>query len=501
VAVARRVPSADELRARFERLSPAQRARLLASLGTDDARRLESDWALWAHAGQSAPDENWRTWIIMAGRGFGKTRAGAEWVRAIATAVPGARIALVAASLQEARRILVEGRSGLIEVAGDIIQVYRASERRLDFVNGSTAFVYSGASPEALRGPEHHFAWCDELAKWRRPGETWDMLQLGLRLGDHPRALVTTTPRPGPVLRRIMESRGTVVTGGPTRANPHLPAAFVEAMAEQYAGTRLGRQELEGELLTDVEGALWTVELLERVRVPAPPLAMRGAGDGAQRGGGAEAVPQSATLRFAPDPSTAFGGPPPPASWGRSYVRIVVGVDPPASSGTCGIVVCARDGAGIAHVLADHSVTGRPPEAWARAVAAAAEVHGATTVVAERNQGGEMVRAVLRAADADLPVRLVHASIGKSARAEPVHALFEAGKVRLHGCFPELEAELRGLIAGGGYERVAWPGSGPGSVSGAGGPGASPDRADAMVWALTELMLGVRRGGPRVQLL
>jgi phage terminase large subunit-like protein len=483
VAAARRVPSADELRARFERLSPAQRSRLLASLGTDDARRLESDWALWAHAGQSAPDEHWRTWIIMAGRGFGKTRAGAEWVKAIATAVPGARIALVAASLQEARRILIEGRSGLIEVAGDIIQVYRASERRLDFVNGSTAFVYSGASPEALRGPEHHFAWCDELAKWRRPGETWDMLQLGLRLGDHPRALVTTTPRPGPVLRRIMESRGTVVTGGPTRANPHLPAAFVETMAEQYAGTRLGRQELEGELLTDVEGALWTVELLERCRIsneaksksPVRPELVEGlpfsSNDDQERKGRASTGSDRAEKR-------------------TTFAKTVIGVDPPASSGTCGIIVCARDSAGIAHVLADHSVTGRHPEAWARAVAAAAEVHGATWVVAERNQGGEMVRAVLRAADAALPVKLVHASIGKSARAEPVHTLFEARKVRLHGCFPELEAELRGLIAGGGYERVAWPGPG--------GPGASPDRADAMVWALTELMLGAKRGEPRV---
>jgi phage terminase large subunit-like protein len=308
------------------------------------------------------------------------------------------------------------------------------------------------------------------------------MLQLGLRLGDRPRALVTTTPRPGPVLRRIMESRGTVVTGGPTRANPHLPAAFVEAMAEQYAGTRLGRQELEGELLTDVEGALWTVELLERCRIlseartksPVRPEFVEGlpfSSDRAEREG-------RASTSSAPTGKQA------------AFVKTVIGVDPPASSGTCGIVACARDAAGIAHVLADHSVTGRPPEAWARAVAAAAEVHGASSVIAERNQGGEMVRAVLRAADAALPVRLVHASIGKSARAEPVHALFEAGKVRLHGCFPELEAELRGLIAGGGYERVAWPGPG--------GPGASPDRADAMVWALTELMLGVKRGEPRV---
>jgi len=173
-----------------------------------------------------------------------------------------------------------------------------------------------------------------------------------------------------------------------------------------------------------------------------------------------------------------------------NFVRVVIGVDPPTSTGTCGIIACARDASGIAHVLADHSVTGRPPEAWARAAAAAAEVHRADRIVAERNQGGEMVRAVLRAADARLPIRLVHAAQGKSARAEPVHALFEAGKVILHGRFPELEAELRGIIAGGGYEPVAW--------TGPGGPGTSPDRADAMVWALTELMLGQRGGEPRV---
>jgi phage terminase large subunit-like protein len=477
------VPGPRELRERFAQLTPPEQAKLLRAIGDEDAMRLEADWGLWSHAGQAAPAGDWRTWVIMAGRGFGKTRAGAEWVRSVAAAHPGARIALIAASLEETRAVMVEGRSGLIEIAGNSIDVFLSSQRRLVFTNGAEATLFSGASPERLRGPEHHFAWCDELAKWRRPGETWDMLQLGLRLGDHPRALVTTTPRPGPVLRRIMESRGTVVTGGPTRANPHLPAAFVEAMAEQYAGTRLGRQELDGELLTDVEGALWTVELLERCRIsneaksksPVRPELVEGlpfsSNDDQERKGRASTGSARAEKR-------------------TTFAKTVIGVDPPASSGTCGIIVCARDSAGIAHVLADHSVTGRHPEAWARAVAAAAEVHGATCVVAERNQGGEMVRAVLRAADAALPVKLVHASIGKSARAEPVHTLFEARKVRLHGCFPELEAELRGLIAGGGYERVAWPGPG--------GPDASPDRADAMVWALTELMLGAKRGEPRV---
>jgi phage terminase large subunit-like protein len=451
---ARKAPPSDpELLERLAALPCEDRNRFMRLLGREEADALHFDWGVWGHGGQRAPLGHWRTWVIMAGRGFGKTRAGAEWVKSVAESCPGAKIALVAATLEEARRLMIEGPSGLLAVAPAEVEMFQIGKQMLRFRNGSEATLFSGASPEGLRGPEHHFTWCDELAKWKRPGETWDMLQLGLRLGDHPRALVTTTPRPGPVLRRIVESRGTVVTGGPTRANPHLPPAFLEAMAEQYAGTRLGRQELEGELLTDVEGALWTVELLERVRVAGPNSSPAGEGL-------------------------------------RTFTRTVIGVDPPASTGTCWIVVCARDGKGIAHVIADHSVTGRPPEACARAVAVAAEVHGATWVVAERNQGGEMVRAVLRAADAALPVKLVHASIGKAARAEPVHALFEAGKVRLHGCFPELEAELRGLIAGGGYERVAWPG--------AGGPGQSPDRAEAMVWALTELMLGARRAEPRV---
>jgi phage terminase large subunit-like protein len=252
----------------------------------------------------------------------------------------------------------------------------------------------------------------------------------------------------------------------------------------------MGRQELDGELLPDVEGALWSVDLIERCRLSNPPLATRGE-DGRPKGGGGAGRSDEQTLPFAPGPSTGYAGPPPLQTRGRiEFTRIVIGVDPPASTGTCGIIACAQDDRGIGHVLADHSVTGRAPEGWARAVAAAAEIHHADRIVAERNQGGEMVRAVLRAADARLPVRLVHATQGKSARAEPVHALFESGKVLLHGRFPELEAELCGLIAGGGYEPPAWPGPG--------GPGPSPDRADAMVWALTELMLGAGSAQPRV---
>lgn len=431
-------------------LGPAERARAIDLLGPHERDALDRAWALWAHHGQLAPDKaadgsEWTTWVIKAGRGFGKTLAGAQWLTARVAEGEALRIALVGAPLDDARRVMVEGTSGLLSVAAPWIEEWQPSLRRLRFRTGAEAALFSGASPHLLRGPEHHLAWCDELAKWKKPRECWDMLQLGLRLGARPRALVTTTPRPGPVLRAIMDAPGSVVTGGPTRANPHLSPGWRRQVETLYGGTRLGRQELEGELLTDAAGALWTVELIERCRIPP-------------RNG---------------DRDTS-GPSQPPLDFGRgesSWSRVLVAVDPPAGDGTCGIIACARDTEGIAHVLADHSVTGRSPEGWAGAVAAACSAHGTIEVVAEANQGGKMVKAVLHTADPGLRVTLVNARYGKSARAEPVAHRFEAGKVRLHGRMDALEAELLGMIAGGGYE----------------GPGRSPDRADAMVWGLGEL--------------
>jgi predicted phage terminase large subunit-like protein len=387
------------------------------------------------------PDGDWRTWVVMAGRGFGKTRAGAEWVRGLvrAAAAP-VRIALVAATVEEARRVMVEGPSGLLAVADQTGERprFEPSLRRLVFPGGSEATLYSGAHPEALRGPEHHFAWCDELAKWRHPKATWDMLQLGLRMGEAPRALVTTTPRAGSAaLKAVLAGARAARTGGATGANPHLPDAYLEAVLAAYGGTRLGRQEIEGLLAEDLEGSLWPAALIEACRGAAP---------------AAEAL-----------------------------VRVVIGVDPPASAGgTCGIVACGLDADGVVHVLGDHSAGGLSPEGWAARVAAAVEAHGADRVVAEKNQGGDMVASVLRSAGRALPVTLVSASRGKVARAEPVAALFECGRARLAGRFPELEAELATLTAGG----VA---------------GASPDRADAMVWAIWALAIAPR-GEPRVSL-
>jgi phage terminase large subunit-like protein len=473
-------------------LSPDLRDQLIASLDLDELIAVDGDWASWAHDGQLPPGDGWRTWVIMGGRGFGKTRAGTEWVLgAIAAAPAPLRIALVGATIDEARRVMVEGESGLLALGSDMVARWMPTRRLLRFVGGSEAVLFSGASPAALRGPQHHLAWCDELAKWARAGETWDMLQLGLRLGERPRALVTTTPQPGPVLKRILAANDTVLSGGPTRANPHLAAGFVESMQAQYAGTRLARQELDGEMLPDVAGALWSVALLERCRVGA---VLQGVSTSEHS---SEVYPERLACQpvegldtngilgfpFASSPSTARRAGAQDKLHpldeverpiGAIMIRTVIGVDPPSGDGTCGIIACGVDADGIAYVLADHSVTGVSPEVWARAVAAAAAVHGAALVVAESNQGGAMVAAVLRAADARLPVRCVHAAVGKSDRAVPVATAFEAGKVRLCGRFPELEAQLCGMIAGGGYA----------------GPGRSPDRADAMVWALAELLAG-----------
>jgi phage terminase large subunit-like protein len=443
---------------------PAERRRAaLAVLPAAAVAAIADEWWWRAHGGQHEPwfapgGGHWRVWAIVAGRGFGKTRAGAEWVWARARENPEARIALVAATLDEAARVMVEGESGLLAAArtGEAAR-WIPSRRTLLFPSGARAFVYSAARPESLRGPQHHFAWCDELAKWppapaagagaggeagaARGEAAWDNLMLGLRLGERPRVLLTTTPRPVPLLRRILALPGTAATHGRTADNPHLPADFRDAMESLYAGTRLGRQELDAELFDDVPGALWTPGMLEAGRIAAPPR--------------------------------------------PALVRVVVGVDPPASAhgDSCGIVVCGLDREGASFVLDDLTVSGLRPEGWARRVAAAAAMWDAQRVVAEKNQGGDMVESVLRAAALDLPVRLVAATLGKAARAEPVALRFETGRARLAGRFPALEEQLCGMTVRG-YE----------------GPGASPDRADAMVWAMTDLF-APHRADPRIYLL
>jgi phage terminase large subunit-like protein len=425
-------------------------AHFLRGLPTPVMRGLVELWDWQAHGGQRAPDDHstssgqaWTVWLLMAGRGFGKTRAGAEWISARARENPEARIALVGGSRDDVVKVMIEGPSGLVRVAQPR-PLWKPSRNLLRFDNGAEAFVYTAEAPEALRGPEHHFAWADELAKWPARGadRCWDNLMMGLRLGNRPRSVVTTTPRPVPLLNRVIALAGGAVTRGRTSDNVHLPDAFVEWVRETYGGTRLGRQELDGELIGEIEGALFTRELLEGARCPAP-SGTSGEGE---------------------------------------YSRVVVGVDPPASAGgTCGIVVCAAGADSRLYVLADASAGGVSPDGWARAVAGAAESWGADRVIAEKNQGGDMVGAVLTNVAPGLPVKLVTASRGKVARAEPIAALFESGRAKLAGRFPELEDELAGLMMGGGYA----------------GPGRSPDRADACVWALTALMPRPREPGFR----
>lgn len=417
----------------------------------DQTQRNSFDymWEYRARREQLPPPGDWRVWMIMAGRGFGKTRAGAEWVRMIADVHPDARIALISSSLAEARAVMIEGESGLMAIVDPARRpVYEPSLHRIRFPNGAQAQLFSAAEPEGLRGPQHSHAWCDEIGKWplshERATRCWDNLLLGLRLGSDPRIAVTTTPRAVPLVQRLVGQAeaggGVVITRGTTGDNTeHLAKRFIEAIASEFTGTQLERQEIGGELLEDIEGALWTRSLLEQARED-----------------GAVAEP----------------------------ARVVVAVDPPASAGgdECGIIVAALGTDGIARVLADCSIGGAAPAQWAQRVADAAREWNADRVVAEANQGGAMVDSVLRAADRALPVKLVHASRGKIARAEPVAALYAAGRVRHVGVFARLEDQLCGLLTGGTYA----------------GPGRSPDRADAAVWALTELLLG-RTASPSVR--
>ncbi len=417
----------------FRALSPKRRALVLKETDDDDCTAVEKHWPFTARDEQLAPPGKWRVWLMMAGRGFGKTRAGAEWVRSKVEDDPKARVALVGATMAEARAVMVEGESGLLAVSAPGKRPkWEPSLNRLRWPCGAMATLHSAAEPDGLRGRQFSHAWCDEIAKWPFGLAAWDNLAMALRLGDKPRAMATTTPRPVPLIRALVARRGVRVTRGRTADNRrNLSADFLAAMQEIYGGTRLGRQELDGELIEEADGALWSRDLIERCRV-----------------------------RAAPD-----------------LVRVVIGVDPPAgASGTsdaCGIVVVGLDGQGHGHVLEDASVQGLTPEGWAGAVAAAAARHGADRVIAEANNGGAMVESVLRAADATLPVKLVHASRGKVARAEPVAVLYERGRVHHVGAFPALEDELAGLTIDGRYV----------------GPGRSPDRADAAVWALTALLL------------
>jgi len=405
---------------RLTELSDEQIRTRLDTMTEADLRYWLGNFGSWAHEGQLPPQGSWRTWLMLAGRGYGKTRAGSEWVADLLLAGP-ARVALVAATIDEARAIMVEGEAGLLAALRKRRKrfLWEPSLRQLRIRNGSVATLYSGENPDGLRGGTHHYAWCDELAKWAKPQESWDNLQMSLRAGLEPRALVTTTPRSLSMLVQMRAAETTVTTGGKTVDNVVLEDAFQTAMQDMYGGTRLGRQELEGVLFEDAEGALCSRALLDRAR--------------------SERVPD--------------------------LVRVVVAVDPPASASgdACGIMVVGLGQDRRGYVLADATVSGLSPLGWAAAVSRAARHWSADRVVAEVNNGGDMVTALLRQVDPALPVKAVHAVRGKSARAEPVAGLYEQGRVSHLEAFPELEDQLCGMLIGGGYQ----------------GPGRSPDRAGA----------------------
>ena len=420
-------------------------AELLARLTYNDIEDLGEDFSTFAHAHQRPPacannGEPWTTWLLMGGRGAGKTRAGAEWVRRLALADPKARIALVAETEHEAREVMVEGVSGLLSVHRQNERPrLTSSRRRLEWPNGAVAELFSSEEPDALRGPQFSAAWLDELAKWRRAEAAYDMLQFGLRLGAQPRQVITTTPRPTALIKRLVEDARTALTHAGTRANAYnLAPNFLETVVARYHGTRLGRQELEGELVEQRPDALWKRAAIETCRVAqAPPLQ-----------------------------------------------RIVVAVDPPGSArpgaDACGLVAAGRADDGSFYVLADDSAGGLTPQAWATKAIALWRRLSADALVAEANYGGDMVRAVIREADPAVPVMTVRATRGKYLRAEPVAQLYEQGRVHHAGTFAALEDEMCDF----GLDGLS--------------SGHSPDRLDALVWAVTALSFGAR-AEPRVR--
>lgn len=415
-------------------LTPAQRAAVIASLTDEEALALHYDWTgLWARDNQLHPPGDWRVWLLLAGRGFGKTRTGAEWVREQIESGKARRIALVARSAADARDVMVEGESGILAVCPPWFKPkYEPSKRRLTWPNGAIATTYSADEPNLLRGPQHDAAWADERAAWRYD-DAWDQLMFGLRLGSDPRCVVTTTPRPTKAIKELIADPKTYVTRGSTYDNrANLAEAFLETIIKRYEGTRLGRQELNAEILEDVEGALWTMAGIDATRVQQEP---------------------------------------------DDLLRVVVGVDPAVTSGEAsnetGIVVCAMHGRGKDaefFVLEDYSLKASP-DGWARRAVQAFEAWDADLVVGEVNNGGDLVEHVIRTVAPRIPFKAVRASRGKQKRAEPVAALWEQGRAHVVGNLPELETQMTTWVPGLDEDE-------------------SPDRMDAMVWAMTELMGG-----------
>jgi len=422
-------------------LSPAQilarmpddeREEYIGSLSPEVQAVLQYEWSFWARPNQLPPEGDWRTWLALAGRGYGKTEAGAQWVRQ--RVKDGAKsIALIAETQKDLEEVMV---ARLMKISPpDEMPKVRYKPVRLLWPNGAMALGYNGTEPDQLRGPEFDTAWVDELAKYRYARETWDMLQFTMRSGNDPRVFVTTTPRPIPIIREIISDSGTVITRGSTMENAsNLAPSFMKAVVEKYGGTRLGRQELNAEMLDDFPGALWT-----RLMIDGTP---------------------DAPMRRSKVPEMR---------------RVVVAIDPSGTKGDgegddIGIVACGLGIDGRGYVLEDATCQ-LSPEGWGRRAVEVYNRWGADRMVAERNFGGAMVETVIRMVDKDIAYKEVTASRGKAVRAEPISALYEQGRISHVGSFPELEDQMCQMTASG-YQGDN-----------------SPDRMDALVWALTELML------------
>lgn len=404
-----------------------KRMEFLASLTDDEAEALLYMWEVWARPEQLEPEGFWSVWLILAGRGFGKTRVGAEQVRKWARDYP--YVNLIGATVDDARDIMIDGESGILAVCPDNERpIYRKSDRCLIWQNGAKSLIFTADEPERLRGKQHMKLWADELCAWRYK-EAWDQAMLGLRLGNNPQAIVTTTPKPTKQLKELMENPSTVVTRGSTYDNAgNLAPQFFSHIIKKYEGSRLGRQELNAEILEQNQGALWNLDQLDRLRV-----------------------------RNAPN-----------------MQKVVVAVDPAVTSGEesdeTGIIGAGRGTDGHFYVLADKSIRGKP-EDWADAAVRLYYTLEANRIVAESNQGGDMVRSVIRAKDRRIPVDLVRASRGKAIRAEPVSVFYEQGQGHHVGTFGTLEDQMCNFV--------------PGEIE----KGNSPDRVDALVWAGFDLMI------------
>lgn len=386
-------------------------------------------WKTIAHPAQLAPSGDWRTWLFQGGRGAGKTRAGAEWLLQRMRNTPNGIFALVGATLHDVREVMIDGPAGVMNLPGAPEMKYEISRRRLSIKDGAVAYAFSAEEPRRLRGPQFDGAWADEFCAWDRPQDALDMLRLCLRRGEDPRLVVTTTPRAIPALRRLRGESSCVLTQAPSVANAaNLSPRFLEGLIELYRDTDLEKQELNGDLLDGAKHGVWTPEAWKKVRGNAP----------------------------------------------SSFERVVVAVDPPASTGgsACGIVVAGKRGP-RAYVLADRTAQDLSPLGWAMRAVDAAREFGAHAIVAESNQGGEMVRATLAQADPSCAIELVRARYGKRERATPITMLYQRELITHCGAFAALEEELMALD---------------------GDLAARLDRADALVWALTVLMFDPREG-------